>query len=105
MRQRMSFKLRSTAWSASLSQRQDTQAWIESAIPRRVHHGCQVGHARAEFVGRGVAFPAERGGFGGGVAAACVRHDAETGLPRPAGRGEVAVAPAEHAEGGGVGRV
>ena len=56
------------------------------------HHGCQVGHARTEFVGRRIAFPAERDGFGGGVTAVCVGHEVETGLPRLAGRGEVAVA-------------
>ena len=78
---------------------------MASVIPRWVHHGCQVGHARAQFVGRRVAFPAERGGLGIGVAAAWVGYDAETGLPRPTGGGEVTVAPAEHAKGGGVGWV
>lgn len=49
-----------------------------------------------------MAFPAERGGPGGGVITACVRHDAKTGFPRPARRRDIAVAPAEHTEGGGV---
>lgn len=71
--------------------------------PCRVHHGCQVGHTCTELVGRWMAFPAERSGFGGGVMTAWVRHDAKTGLPRPSWGREVAIAPAEHAEGGGVG--
>lgn len=31
-----------------------------------------------------------------------MRHDTKTGLPRPAGRGEFAVAPAKHTDGGGM---
>lgn len=52
-----------------------------------------------------MAFPAEGGGFGGGIAGAWVRDDAKTGLPRFAGGRQLAVAPAKDGEGGNTGWV
>ena len=50
------------------------------SVSRRIHHGHQVGHACAEFIGRRTAFPAERDGLRCQLVVGCMRYEAKTGL-------------------------
>lgn len=98
MRQRMSFRFRSTAWSASLPSVQISHRLILTTehAPRRIHHRREVRHARAKLTLH-ILLPAHRSRLlqlSLCLLARCLRDNTNAALERRARR-SLCVAPAE----------
>ena len=99
MRQRMSFRLRSTAWSASLPEGpfRGTYAKGSKDVPDGVHHRREVRHARAKLTLH-ILLPAHRSRLlqlSLCLLARCLRNNANAALEWRA-CGPHCVAPAEN---------